>query len=56
LGGFLLAWGVVAGFLANFIYLLTEDGQRPVRQSQIARLFELWLDAKEHELRKRAGR
>jgi hypothetical protein len=49
-------WGadviIPASFALNVAYLLFGAG-RPTR---MLRLFSLWLDAKEAELRKRAGR
>jgi hypothetical protein len=47
----LLAGGVAFGFLLNFAYLWT-DGHFPA--SRLTKLLNLWLDAKEAELRRRS--
>ena len=40
----------IVGFFVNVIYLATESRSTT---SRFRRLFQLWLDAKEYELRKR---
>jgi Na+/H+ antiporter NhaA len=52
--GWFLVTSMGVGLTINLIYLLTDSNKRT--PSRIAKLFGLWLDAKEHELRKRAGR
>jgi hypothetical protein len=44
-----LGWAMLIGHLTNAIYLATDKNRRPL--TRFSRLFELWLDAKEAELR-----
>ena len=50
-----LGYGIFAFMVLNFFYLLLGNGPSNWRNWRIFRLIGLWLDAKENELRKRAG-
>jgi hypothetical protein len=46
-----IAWGILICLALNFVYLLAHKGS----SGRIFRLIGLWFDAKESELRRRAG-
>jgi hypothetical protein len=53
-GGELVVPSLVIGFILNLVYLYFSQPAAAGKQSRLARLVSLWLDAKEHELRDRA--
>jgi hypothetical protein len=48
-------FAILAALFLNIAYLLFAPSQ-PTRSGRLTRLVALWLDAKEAELRKRAGK
>ena len=52
-----LAWlALVIGFALNLVYLIRCPPGIPKSPSRLRKLVSLWLDAKERELRDRAGK
>ena len=51
----LVALGIAAGLVLNFVYVLRCPPHHHESKSRLAKLGGLWLDAKERELRDRAG-
>jgi len=52
----LLWWMFLIGLVLNLIYLVCCPPSIPKRPSRLRKLVSLWLDAKERELRDRAGK
>jgi hypothetical protein len=55
-GGWLLWWMTVIGLVLNLAYLVCCPPGIPKSPSRLRKLVSLWLDAKERELRDRAGK
>lgn len=51
------AFVIPIGLLLNLVFLIYADANLATKpMTRIGRLFDLWLDAKEADLRKRAGK